>query len=227
MKTVFVTGGSRGIGRATVKKFAKSGYTVIFTYNRSENLAENLATELSSEGCDVHTIRCDVSSVKEIESAFNYVKKWFKHVDILVNNAGVSLEKTVAETTESDYDSVMNVNAKGAFFVCKNALSCGANSIVNVSSVWGRLGASCESVYAMSKHALVGLTLSVASEYENVKCNCVCPPIVLTDMCKHFSQSEIDDFCKEYGKKVYTAEQVADVIFDLVLSEKSAQIVDL
>ncbi len=227
MKTVFVTGGSRGIGSAVVEKFATSGYTVIFTYNNSKALAENLTSKLVALGCDVHPVQCNVANAVQVQSVFNYVKKWFKHVDVLVNNAGIALQKTVAETTEQDFDNVMNVNAKGAFFVGKYALELGTNSIVNVSSVWGRKGASCESVYSMSKHAVVGLTLSLASEYPDVCCNCVCPPIVLTDMCKHLSQQDIDDFCREHNTKAYTSSEVAEVIFSLALSQKTAQIVDM
>lgn len=224
MKTVLVTGGATGIGRATVEHFAKNGYTVIFTYNTSENSAKELTANLVASGFDVHSLHCDLCDVAETLSAFSYVKRLFKHLDVLVNNAGVSLVKMAVDVSEHDYDAVMNVNAKGTFFACKYALEIGVKSIVNVASVWGLQGASCESVYAMSKHAVVGLTTSLARECEGVFVNCVCPPIVNTAMCSHLSNDEIADFNKQNGTVTYQPSDVAKVIFDLATSQKTGEI---
>ena len=233
MKVALITGGSRGIGAAAVEQFAKNGYSVILNYNRSQAQAENLRARLLAEGCDVHLFKADVSSVAELQAMFGYVAKYFKKLDVLVNNAGVSLVKQIQDVTESDYDNVMSVNAKGAFFCCKLALpllrQSGAASIVNVSSVWGVRGASCESVYSMSKHAVVGLTKSLAEELEQtgVTVSAICPPIVLTDMSAALTAGDVGGFCKQTGSRAYKPCEVAAEIYNLALSHTNGQILEL
>ena len=232
MKTVLVTGGSRGIGAATVEKFAKNGYTVILNYNRSVTQAQALRDRLVAEGCDVHLFQSDVSNAAQVAAMFDYVGKYFKHLDVLVNNAGVALTRQLQDVTETDFDSVMDVNAKGTFLCCQHALpyltKCDG-SVVNVASIWGVRGASCESVYAMSKHAVVGLTRSLALELQatGVKVNAVCPPIVKTDMCAMYSDEEVAAFCAETHTRVYTPEQVAEQIFALATSDSTGAVLEI
>lgn len=221
MKIVLVTGGSRGIGAAVVKKFAENGYTVIVNYNKSQDKARLLQKRLLASGHDVHLVQADVSCPEEVQAMFAFVKKYFKKIDVLVNNAGVWRGGTIDQVTESDYDFVNEVNAKGTFLCCKYALpllkKSMSASVVNVSSIWGTKGASCESVYCMSKFAVVGLSLSLAEEWNQIPIavNCVCPPIVRTDMCACYSDAEVADFCAENKVSEYTAEQVADDVFEL------------
>ena len=221
MKTVLVTGGSRGIGAATAREFAKNGYTVIVNYNNSEGEAIELQRELREAGADVHLFCADVTNRIQVDEMFAHVKRYFKHLDVLVNNAGVSLTKLCQDVTTDEYDIVMNINAKGAFLASQCAiemfLSQGYGAIVNVSSIWGTQGASCESVYAMSKHAIVGLTKSLSEELSpsNVTVNCVCPPIVSTQMCEHLSQKNVADFCLQHNVRLYSPEMVAKDIFQL------------
>jgi len=232
MKVALITGGSRGIGAATAQKFAEQGYSVILNYNKSEQQAQSLKKRLTESGGDVHLFKADISDVNQIADMFAFVGKYFKHLDALVNNAGISCVKLIQDTSETDYDNVMGVNAKGAFFCCKYALpflkKCNG-SIVNVSSIWGVRGASCESVYSMSKHALIGLTKSLSEELcqSGVSVNALCPPIVLTDMSSNFSSSEIDGFCAETNTRVYTPSEVADRIFALVSSGETGKIIEL
>ena len=230
MKIALVTGGSRGIGAATVKKFAEEQYTVIINYNNSEQQAQALQRKLVNAGADAHLFRADVSDVRQVTEMFDYVKKYFKHLDVLVNNAGVALSKLCQDVTVAEYDNVMNVNAKGAFLASQQAvkmfLSQGYGAIVNVSSIWGIEGAACEAVYSMSKHAVVGLTKSLSEELAltNVTVNCVCPPIVSTQMSENLTNRDIAEFCHQHNVKLYSPEMVAMDIFKLATSGETGKI---
>ncbi len=228
MKVCLVTGASRGIGSAIAAEFVRNGYSVIINYNRSVLQAERLCDELRKQG-DAHLFRGDVSDVAVVGEMFDWVGKYFKHLDVLVNNAGVSLVKQIQDVTEEDYDRVMSVNVKSAFFCCRQALPLlvGAPqaAIVNVASVWGVEGASCESVYSMSKHALVGLTRSLSLEFAPaVSVNCVCPPIVSTEMTARLTQADKQDFCARHNCRIYTADEVARDVFYLATCGKTGEI---
>ena len=226
MKIALITGGSRGIGAECVKKFAKEHYTVILNYNKSKAQAEQLQQQLASQGCDVHLYQADVSNPTQVVEMFAWVQKYFKHIDVLVNNAGVWRGGLVQDVTEADYDFVMNTNAKGTFLCCKHAVDLlrnGTNpTIVNMSSIWGLQGASCESVYSMSKFAVVGLTKSLAEELDGVvNVNGICPPIVLTEMCAGYAETEKQAFCAEHNTKCYLPSEVAEEIYRLATCYKS------
>lgn len=233
MKVALVTGGSRGIGAATVEQFANNGYSVILNYNKSESEARALQARLCSEGRDVHLFKADVSDIGQIKNMFDFVYKYFKKLDVLVNNAGIAISNQIQDVSEEEYDRIMDTNVKGAFFCCQQALALlnksNAASIVNVSSIWGIEGASCESVYSMSKHALTGLSRSLAEEFEstNIAVNCICPPIVLTDMSKGYSADEIQEFCKETSTRAYTPTEIAQEIYRLAMSRNNGQILKL
>ncbi len=220
MKTVLITGGSRGIGAECVKQFAMQGYTVILNYNNSKTKAQNLQVQLQGQGYDVHLYRADVSNENQVAQMFAWVQKYFKHLDILVNNAGVWRGGLIQDVDSADYDFVMDVNAKGVFLCCKYALPLLKNavepSIVNVSSIWGLDGSACESVYAMSKFAVVGLTQSLAKEFDgSVNVNCICPPIVLTEMCAGYTEQEKQEFCTQHNTRCYQPSEVALQIYKL------------
>ena len=230
MKIALVTGGSRGIGAAIVEKFAKEQYTVILNYNKSAEKAQQLKRRLVDSGCDVHCFQADVSDVAQIEAMFNFVATYFKKLDVLVNNAGIALTKQLQDVTERDYDAVMGTNAKAAFFCCRQALpllrKSGSGSIVNVASIWGVEGASCESAYSMSKFAVVGLTKSLSEELKplTVRVNCVCPPIVTTDMTSNLTESDVSAFCKSRKLRVYTPDEVAADVFALATGNDTGKI---
>ena len=191
MKTVLITGASRGIGAETARQFAKLGYTVFINYNASQREAQQLKEQLNAIGQDAHLIQADVTCETQVQQMFAYVKKYAKKLDVLVLNAGVALQQQIQDVTLDQSNKVMDVNAKGAFLCAKHAvplmLDRCSGSIVTVSSIWGQKGASCESVYSMSKFALVGLTLSLHEELNDsgICVNCVCPPIVDTQMTQH------------------------------------------
>lgn len=230
MKIALITGGSHGIGAATARAFAKQNYTVVINWHNSQSAAESLKEELLQSGCDAHLYRADVSNAAEVDGMFDWIARYFKRLDVLVNNAGVALTALCQDVCECDFDRVMGVNAKGAFLCCRRAiplfLKQGGGSIVNVSSIWGIRGASCESVYSMSKHALIGLTRSLSEElsYSGVRVNCVCPPIVLTDMCGKLSQKDVEEFCRENQVSVFTPDGVAQDIVRLATGKENGVI---
>lgn len=187
MKTVLVTGGVRGIGRSIALAFLKKGYRVCVTYSKDEQSA-TLAKE---SGLEVY--RTDVSLEADVVALFQKIGR----VDILVNNAGISLIKQIQDVTFEEYTKLMSVNVGGAFLCAREAskgmISEGKGLIVNISSVWGEVGGSCESVYSASKAALIGFTKALAKElgWSGVRVNCVSPGVIDTPMNAHFSAEEM------------------------------------
>ncbi len=183
MKKVLITGGATGIGKAAALLFKEKGWDVIITVN---------STEPDFDG--VGTIKCDLEKVDDIKTLFDTVGD----IDALVNNAGVSLIKMINDTDEADYDKVNNVNAKAAYFCSKYAalsmLKKHSGAIINVSSMWGQLGASCETAYSMSKAAVIGLTKALSQELapSGITVNCVCPGIISTRMNDCFDRLELE-----------------------------------
>ncbi|MBQ8696202.1 MAG: SDR family oxidoreductase [Clostridia bacterium] len=188
MKHVLITGGSRGIGAACVEAFAKRGYKVTFTYNKSEDAAVALAEKTGAT-----PIFCDLAVVENIEAAI----KEAGEVDILINNAGVSHVGLITDISEEEYRYLMAVNTDAPFFVSRGVLphmirqQWGA--IVNISSMWGAVGASCEVAYSASKAAVIGFTKALAKEVgpSGVRVNCILPGVIATDMNAHLSEEDL------------------------------------
>lgn len=183
MKKVLITGGATGIGKACALLFEKEGYDVYITYNRTE------------PDYDVKKIKCDLKNTDEIKTLFDTEHGF----DILVNNAGVSLIKMINDVTDSDYEAVTAVNERAVYFMCKYALKDMINkksgAIVNISSMWGQCGASCETLYSMTKAGIIGLTKALAQEVapSGITVNCVAPGIIDTRMNDMFSEDELED----------------------------------
>lgn len=183
MKKVLITGGATGIGKATALLFLKNGYDVFITYNN---------TLPDYDG--VTAVKCDLSSHSDIEKLFKTVGD----IDVLVNNAGISLVKMINDTDEKDYDKLSDINAKACFFTSKYAaLSMIKNhtgAIINISSMWGQCGASCEVAYSMSKAAVIGLTKALAQELapSGITVNCVSPGIIDTRMNAQFDKQGLE-----------------------------------
>ena len=193
MKTVLVTGGVRGIGKSIADAFKKKGYRVCVTYSKDE---EN-ATLAREDGFEVY--KADVSVEADVRGLFQKVGK----VDVLVNNAGVSLIKQIQDVTYEEFNRLMSINVGGAFLCAREAakgmIDRQAGLIVNVSSVWGEVGGSCESVYSASKAALIGFTKALAKElgWSGIRVNCVSPGVIETPMNAHFSKEELDAMKEE------------------------------
>ncbi len=200
-KTIFITGGSRGIGEAVVR-MAAGKYNVAFTYNTSKEKARCLQQELDTRYGGVLALECDVTNPKSVSAAIDAAKKRFGKIDILVNNAGVAMSGLLIDTSHEEFKRVFDVNVNGTFNVTKavlpDMLSSGRGSIVNVSSVWGIKGASMEVAYSSSKAAIIGFTKALAKEVApmGVLVNAVAPGAVDTDMMSVYTQSEIDELCE-------------------------------
>lgn len=187
-RIALITGGSRGIGAACVRLFARSGYSVVFLANRSAEKAQTLTDELRAEGCDVAYRLCDVSDGGKVASVMADILRTYHRVDALVNCAGIAHIGLFTDMTDAEWDALFAVNVRSVFSVTKAVLpgmiSQQSGAIVNVSSMWGEVGASCEVAYSATKAALIGLTKALAKEVgpSGVRVNCVTPGVIDTDM---------------------------------------------
>ena len=187
-KIALITGGSRGIGAACVRAFAEDGYAVAFLYNRSEAKAQSLVQTLRADGRDVSAYRCDLADPDQVKKVIADILRTYRRIDTLVNCAGIAHIGLFTDMTEDEWDYLFAVNVRSAFSVTRAVLpgmiSAQKGSIVNVSSMWGEVGASCEVAYSATKAALIGLTKALAKEVgpSGVRVNCVTPGVIATDM---------------------------------------------
>ena len=188
-KSVIITGGGTGIGAACVRRFAKEGYSVIINYRRSRAAAQALERELKKSGYSVLALKADVSVPEQAEMLVEQCVEAFGAPEVLVNNAGIALpQKLITETTPREFDRVMRVNAGGTYNCCRAALPHmirrHSGAIVNISSIWGVTGGSCETAYSASKGAVIALTKALAKEVgpSGIRVNCVAPGVIDTRM---------------------------------------------
>lgn len=202
-KVIVVTGGSRGIGAQIVKDLAKKGYTVILNYNNSEICAKNVENELKKQGITVDIFKADVSKKEEAENLIQFAINKFGKIDVLINNAGISQTKLFTDITDEDWDKMMKVNLNSAFYctreAVKNMIHNKQGLVINISSIWGVTGASCEVHYSTSKAGLIGFTKALAKELgpSNIRVNAIAPGIIDTDMNKEYSEEEIEEIRKD------------------------------
>ena len=221
-KVAIVTGGSRGIGAAIVRLLAENNYTVILNYNKSESQA----MEIANQNSNIHIFQADVSNPKEVIMLINYTYNNFGRIDLLVNNAGIDLWKTIDEVSEEEYDKVMNTNLKSAFIASKEVVPYmikeHSGSIINISSIWGITGASCETVYSISKAGMDGLTKSLAKELapSNIRVNSIAPGAINTDMNKGYSIEALEKLNEEIPLgKMGEPEDIAQAVLFLANNE--------
>ena len=188
VKTAFVTGGSRGIGAAIVRRLAAEGYAVGINYLQSKEKAEALAGELRGLGCEALAVQGDVTDHEAVAGAIRETEAAFGPVDLLVNNAGIAQNDLFQDTAYSLWRKMFAVHADGAFHaiqaVLPHMLHEKAGCIVNISSILGLRGAACEVAYSASKAAVIGLTRSLAAELapSHIRVNCIAPGVIATDM---------------------------------------------
>lgn len=201
-KTALVTGGAKGIGAAICKALAQDGYRIALNYNNSYDCALKLKEELSPL-THIEIFKSDVSDSAEVEEMFSEIENVFGGVDILVNNAGISQQALFTDITDEMWQKMIGVNLTGAFNCCRRALphmiknKCG--KIINITSMWGEVGASMEVHYSASKAGLIGLTKALAKEVglSGVTVNAVSPGVIETDMMAVFSEDVIAELAEE------------------------------
>ena len=223
MKKIIVTGGSRGIGRACVELFCEHGCDVAFIYCMNDDAADDCADETGA-----FAIKADLSDPTEAEWAYNKAVEHLGGVDVLVNNAGISESGLVTDVTDEKWHHVMDTNLSSAFYMSRLAsrefVAQQSGVIINIGSVWGRVGASCEAVYATSKAGLRGLTLSMAKELgpSGVRVNCVEPGVIDTDMNACYDEDDIAALCEETPLfRIGDPSEVAELVCFLA-SEKAS-----
>ena len=199
MKTVIVTGGSRGIGAALVKELAKCKYNVVLNYNNSEEAAKQIQKELEEQNIKIEIFKADVSKREEVIKLVKFTLEKYKSIDVLINNAGIDQIKPFMDITDKDWNNIMQVNLNSVFYCCQEVLENMIHNkkgcIINISSIWGRIGASCEVHYSASKAAIDGLTKALAKEMgpSNIRINSIAPGIIETEMNKDLSKEDIKE----------------------------------
>ncbi len=217
---ILITGASRGIGREIAIKLAKGGNKIIANYNKSEEQANTLKQENNIE-----VYKADVSKREEVHKMVNYTIQRYGKIDVLINNAGISEEKMFVDVTDNDWNKMINNNLYSVFCTTQEVLPSmvaqKSGCIINISSIWGLVGASCESIYSVSKAGIDAITKSLAKELgpSGIRVNSIAPGIIDTDMNKNLNQQEINDIKNEIplekiGKAIDIAKCVEWLIDD-------------
>ena len=198
-KVVVVTGGSRGIGAEIVKFLAKLDYKVVLNYNKSESYAQDVKKELNN----VEIFKADVSKKEEANALIDFAIKKYGKIDVLINNAGIAQTNLFTEITDEDWNNIINTNLNSAFYcsreAVKNMIHNKSGLIINISSIWGITGASCEVAYSTSKAAINGFTKALAKELgpSNIRVNAIAPGIINTAMNSYLSKDELKNIKEE------------------------------
>ena len=216
MKVAVITGASGAIGAKTAELLSKSGFRVVMAYNKNESEALKTLEKLGLDAAEAIAVKCDVRDKKQTDELMKKAVCTFGKIDVLVNNAGVALQKLFTLVTQEEYDFLFDTNVKGTVNCCQSALEYMINrksgSIVNISSMWGVVGASCEVHYSASKAAVIGLTKALAKEVglSNVRVNCIAPGMIDTKMNACFGEDVFEQIKQETPLgRIGTPEDVA------------------
>lgn len=198
-KIVLVTGASRGIGREIAEKLAKKGYQVIANYNKSEEKAK----ELKEKNPNIDIYKADVSKRDDVHKMVEYIMQKYKKIDVLVNNAGISISGVFTDVTDEEWNKIINNNLYSVFCttqeVLPNMIARKEGCIINISSIWGIVGSSCETIYSVAKAGVDGMTKSLAKELgpSNIRVNSIAPGIIDTEMNSNYTLDEIEEIKEE------------------------------
>lgn len=223
MRKVIISGGTRGIGLACVKAFCENGDKVAFIYKNSNDLAEGIAKKYGA-----FPIRADISSEEEVKGAIKIALEALGGVDVLVNNAGISEIGLFTDMSGEEWRNIIDTNLSGVFFmsrdISREMIRQKRGRIINIGSVWGRIGASCEVAYSASKAGVRGLTMSMAKELgpSGITVNCIEPGVISTDMNSHFDEETMRQLCDETPLcRIGTPEDVAGAVVFLASDRAS------
>lgn len=223
MKNVLITGGTKGIGEACAELFAKKNYRVFIIYREDDEKAKQMEKELS---CIAY--KADICRNDEINRITDDIYKNYGAVDVLVNNAGIAQQKLFIDITEQEWKRMLDVDLNGVYnvtnAVLKKMITRNKGVIVNVSSIWGQCGASCEVHYSAAKAGVIGFTKALAKEMglSGIRVNCIAPGMIDTPMNAYFSKEDIDDICSEIPMgRMGTAKECAELIYFLSSDDSS------
>mgnify|MGYP004443190759 FL=1 len=202
-KIILVTGGSNGIGADIVQTLAEDGNHVILNYNKSEQEAKKIQSDLKEKNIIIDIYKADVSNHIEVTKMINFCIDKYHKIDVLINNAGISQIKLFTDITDIDWNIMIQTNLTSAFYTIKDTLPSMIHNksglIINISSIWGQIGASCEVHYSVSKAGLDAMTKSLAKELgpSNIRVNSIAPGIIDTKMNEHLSSEELEEIRQE------------------------------
>ena len=195
-KVIIVTGASKGIGKEISKELAKKENTIIANYNKSEKEIKELQQELEKQNIKIDIYKADISKREEAANLVKYTIQKYGKIDVLINNAGISQIKEFTQITDEDWNNMINTNLNSVFYMsqeaCHNMIHNKKGCIINISSIWGITGASCEVHYSVSKAGVDALTKALAKELgpSNIRVNSIAPGIINTEMNAHLSEEE-------------------------------------
>ncbi len=228
MKSALITGASRGIGRAAALRLAADGYAVAVNYKNSEEKARAVVDEIRSEGGVAMSVCADVSSPSDIKRMTEKVLSEFSGVDVLVNNAGISRTGLVTDVTVDEWNIISDTMIRGTFLctqkILPSMIAKKSGSIINISSIWGICGASCEVAYSTAKAAVIGFTKALSKEVgpSGIRVNCIAPGVIDTDMNRCHSEDVMRELAEETPLgRIGTPEDIANLISFLASAEAS------
>jgi 3-oxoacyl-[acyl-carrier protein] reductase len=218
---ILITGASRGIGREIAITLSKEGHKIIANYNKSEEQAK----ELEKQNTNIEIFKADVSKRNEVQNMVQEIIKKYGKIDVLINNAGISENKLFTNVTDEDWNRMINTNLYSAFCVSQEVIPYMIHEkngcIINISSVWGIVGSSCETIYSIAKAGIDGMTKSLAKELgpSNIRVNSIAPGIIDTEMNKNLTDEDIKNIKEEIplekiGKKIDIARCIMWLIND-------------
>lgn len=221
-KTVIITGASKGIGAATAILFAEKGYNVVINYNNSVESARLLQRSLSENGYNVIALKANVTNRKEVDLMIKETLYRFGSIDVLINNAGISQQSLFTDISEYDWDNMMNVNLKGVFnctqSVLPHMIEKKSGKIINMSSIWGITGGSCEVHYSATKAGIIGFTKALAKELgpSGITVNCIAPGVIDTNMNANLSVDDLNALVEQTPiGRIGTTNEIAATAFFL------------
>lgn len=202
-KVIIVTGGSRGIGANICETLAAEGNNIILNYNKSEKQAQEIKQRLEAQGINIDIVKADITKRNEVEELIEFAIKKYGKIDVLINNAGISQIKLFTDLTDEDWENMIKINLTANFYTTQEAakqmIKQKQGCIINISSIWGQTGASCEVHYSAAKAGLDGMTKALAKELgpSNIRVNSIAPGIIKTDMNAELSEEEIEEIIQE------------------------------